>query len=260
MQNTMVASQMGILGEVMDPSNMARVEQTFAEIKAMGYNAAQLAYGSIPDKELAGLLKKNDIFLCSMHCDTKELIKDAQPVIDFAQSVGCHYIGVGGMFHEDWPWTEAGVDRFVKDTEKLARQIKDAGLQFTYHNHSFEFMRFGNETMLDRLFNLTDPDAFWFEIDTYWVQHGGADPAEWIRKFNGRMGTVHFKDMVYSAAQKGPYFTEVGNGNLNWPDIIKACGETGIQWHIVEQDETERSSKLESAQMSINNLHKMGLR
>ena len=29
-----------------------------------------------------------------------------------------------------------------------------------------------------------------FEIDVYWVQSGGADPLEWIRKVAGRMKKV----------------------------------------------------------------------
>ena len=47
--------------------------------------------------------------------------------------------------------------------------------------------------------------------------------------------------------------TEVGNGNLDWPEILSACREAGAEWLIVEQDETERDS-LESLAISYRNL------
>ncbi len=47
--------------------------------------------------------------------------------------------------------------------------------------------------------------------------------------------------------------TEVGNGNLDWPEILSASRETGVEWLIVEQDEAEHDS-LESLAISYRNL------
>jgi sugar phosphate isomerase/epimerase len=87
---------------------------------------------------------------------------------------------------------------------------------------------------MEILLNETDPEAFGFIIDTYWVQAGGANPVEWIRKVAGRMGVVHLKDMAIINSQQA--FAEIGQGNLNWASIIKACRDTGVSWYAVEQD------------------------
>jgi len=53
-------------------------------------------------------------------------------------------------------------------------------------------------------------------------------------------------------------FMEVGEGNLNWEEILCACEEAGVEWYIVEQDESYRSP-FESIKISKENLKKMGI-
>ena len=53
-------------------------------------------------------------------------------------------------------------------------------------------------------------------------------------------------------------FAEVGEGNLDWPEIIKASREAGVRYYIVEQDRSLRNP-LESIQISYRNLRAMGL-
>jgi sugar phosphate isomerase/epimerase len=52
--------------------------------------------------------------------------------------------------------------------------------------------------------------------------------------------------------------TEVGEGNLNWQEIIKACIEIGVEWAMVEQDVCQRDP-FESLSISLRNLKKFGL-
>ena len=95
-----------------------------------------------------------------------------------------------------------------------------------------------------------------FEIDTYWIQHGGGDPASWIRKLKGRLPLVHLKDMGISKGKQ--VMTEVGEGNLNWQEILSACKDAGLIWYIVEQDICQRDP-FESLGISLRNLKGMGL-
>ena len=111
----------------------------------------------------------------------------------------------------------------------------DQGMQFIYHNHAFEFEKFDGVTGLDILLEASDPEAFHFELDTYWIQAGGANPVTWIEKVAGRMKVVHFKDMGNAGANE-PVMAEVGEGNLEWPEIIAACRKTGVEYAAVEQD------------------------
>jgi sugar phosphate isomerase/epimerase len=52
---------------------------------------------------------------------------------------------------------------------------------------------------------------------------------------------------------------EVGEGNLNWHGILKACKDADVKWYIVEQDTCQRDP-FDSLAISLHNLQSMGLR
>ena len=107
---------------------------------------------------------------------------------------------------------------------------------------------------MELLLNETDPKEFEFEIDTYWVQAGGANPVNWIEKVEGRMGVVHLKDMAIVDDRQ--VFAEVGEGNLDWLEILKACNKIGVKWYAIEQDTCLRDP-FESLAISYNNMIKL---
>jgi hypothetical protein len=73
------------------------------------------------------------------------------------------------------------------DYSELAQKVQRLRRQIGYHNHSHELASFeGDKTALQMLLDELDKSVWW-EIDTYWIQHGGADPIEWIRKVSGRI-------------------------------------------------------------------------
>jgi sugar phosphate isomerase/epimerase len=53
-----------------------------------------------------------------------------------------------------------------------------------------------------------------------------------------------------------PVMAEVGEGNLDWPDILSACDEAATEWLVVEQDECRRDP-MESLAISYRNLEKL---
>ena len=134
--------------------------------------------------------------------------------------------------------------------------LVDAGLTFSYHNHSFELERFGGRTGLEILAAESDPEVFSFEVDTYWIQHGGGNPESWLRRLRGRMHLVHLKDMAMSGSRQ--LFAEVGEGNLVWEPILEACRDAGIEYFLVEQDLCQ-GDPFESLGISLKNLREMGL-
>ncbi|MFL7808595.1 MAG: sugar phosphate isomerase/epimerase, partial [Anaerolineae bacterium] len=55
-----------------------------------------------------------------------------------------------------------------------------------------------------------------------------------------------------------PTMAEIGEGNLNWPAILAACAEAGVEWYAIEQDICRRDP-FESLKISYDNLRQMGL-
>ncbi|PZD93770.1 sugar phosphate isomerase/epimerase [Paenibacillus sambharensis] len=230
------------------------LDETLAKVAAMGYKAVQVsAIGPIEPKQVKASADRHGLRICATHVGYNRLKEDLERVIDEHKLWDCRYVGLG-MMPGEFRETPGGYDLFAAECSAIAERIRDAGLQFVYHNHRFEFERTGEGarvTGMERLMEQTAADAFHFELDTYWAQAGGADPAAWIRKLDGRMKVVHLKDMEVVDDQA--VYAEVGHGNMNWDAILAACRETGMEWYIVEQDECRRDP-FESLAMSYEYL------
>jgi sugar phosphate isomerase/epimerase len=233
----------------------AELASTLKKVKSIGYDAVQLsALGPIDTKELKNMLDGEGLTVAATHTDYRLLRDEPQKVIDEHQLLGCKYVAIGSIPAEYRH--EEGYHQFAREASEVAGRLRESRLVFGYHNHSFELEKFGERTALGILYAESDPELFTSEIDTYWIQHGGGDPALWIRSLKGRAPLVHLKDMTVKDGQ--PIFAEVGEGNLNWPYILDACREAGVLWYIVEQDICQRDP-FESLALSLRNLKAMGL-
>ena len=74
-------------------------------------------------------------------------------------------------------------------------------------------------------------DLMGFTVDTYWVQVGGGDPAQWIEKLSGRVPCIHLKDCAF-----GQQMTVVGEGNINFDRVFEKAEAAGTKYMLVEQD------------------------
>lgn len=232
------------------------IKRTLEKVRSIGYESVQLsALGPIDPAELRQICDCLGLSICSTHINFDTMLEDIDGVIAEHQIYGCKYPGVGGMSSR---YTGAeGYREFARDASEVGRKLNAAGMTFVYHNHSQEYQHFGETRGMDILFDESDPQAFTFELDTYWVQHGGASPVAWINKCAGRMPVIHFKDMRITG-DRNQYYCEVGRGNLDWSGIITACEAANIEWYIVEQDVCE-GDPFDSLKISFDNLKGMGV-
>jgi len=229
------------------------IEKTLKRVKDIGYNAVQLSgAGPIDPGRLKDITDNLGLKICATHISYDRLKNDTEAVIREHKLWDCKYVGLGAM-PQEYRTSKEGFLKFIGEFNEIAKIIADNGLKFIYHNHKFEFEKFDGVTGMNIIFNSTDPEVFGLEIDTYWVQAGGANPVDWIRKVEGRMDIVHFKDMAILKDQQ--IFAEIGEGNLDWPSIIKACRETGVKWYAIEQDKCLRDP-FESLEISLKYLLK----
>ena len=253
MANYQVAAQMYTLRE------FTRTSQALAEslekVKKIGYDAVQISgICEIEYPMLKEILDDAGLICCATHIPYQRMKDDIEKVIEEHLIIDCTYPAIGSLPKEYW--NEEGYVRFAREASEVGKRLAEAGLWFGYHNHSFELERYGNRTGLQILLEESDLRYFTMEIDTYWIAHGGGDPAAWIEKCSGRIPLVHFKDMTVRDMK--PIMAEVGEGNLNWPNILKACKNAGVEWYIVEQDDCERDP-FESLAISLRNLKNMGI-
>ncbi|MBZ0294130.1 MAG: sugar phosphate isomerase/epimerase [Anaerolineae bacterium] len=231
--------------------------KSMQRIRDIGYRAVQIsAIGPIDDAEVKQIVDDNGLTICNTHIGYDPLWNDIDRVIEQHRLWDCRHVAIGSL---PKPYREAGEEgfiRFAKEASEVGKKLHEAGLTFSYHNHSFEFVRFGKRTALDVIYEESDPNYLQAEIDTYWIQHGGGDPMAWIRRMENRMPVIHLKDMVMVDGQQT--MAEVGEGNLNWPAILQACEDAKVEWYAVEQDICQRDP-FESLKISYDNLSAMGL-
>ncbi len=237
------------------------VARTFEKIKKIGYDNVEItSVDEIETSKLKTLLKEHELIPISAHTSYDAVTANPQQVIDRNKELGCPNVFVSYMTEEHR--TLEGYIQFAEKLSDIGAQFAEAGINFGYHNHSFEFQKYDGTFGQDILRLYSVPKYFCFEIDTYWVQHGGGDPAAWIRKFAGRVPVVHMKDFLMvegDGTQFGTQmYAEVGEGNLNWPEILNACKDAGVQYYVVEQDQCQRDP-FESIAISLKNLKSWGL-
>jgi sugar phosphate isomerase/epimerase len=199
---------------------------------------------------------------CATHTALERLRDEPQRVIDEHRLWGCRYAAVGGFIRKDHSYTAQDWLDFAASYNAIAGRFEGSGLSLGYHHHSHELARYGGaRTALDVLCEKLSPSV-WIEVDTYWIAHGGGDPAAWISRAATRqpagVPVVHLKDMAVKP-DRTAFMAEVGGGNLNWPAVLRACRDGGVEWLVVEQD-TCPGDPFDSLALSLRNLRAMGLK
>ena len=235
----------------------ADLEETYKKIKDIGYTELQMSgWGKeITPEDIAALLEKYQLKCVITHMGWGLFRENLDEVIRVHKLWNCTHTAIGGA---GGYFKEGGAAEFIKDLDPIADKLAGEGLDFSYHNHSAELARYGSDrTWLAELIEDSDPARLKLELDTYWVAMGGGDPAQWIRKCQGRIACVHFKDMTITP-EKEHRMAEIGQGNLNWPEIIKACEEAGVESALVEQDTCYERDPFESLKISYEFLKQQG--
>jgi len=149
-----------------------------------------------------------------------------------------------------WPWIapeQRVLDNFKLMARKLnliGEQITKAGLGFAYHNHGFEFEDHNGENGFDIILNDTDADLVKLEMDMYWVMHSSTKtPKELISKSPGRYVMWHLKDMDKVTRD----YTELGNGSINYPEILPNPETSGLDFYYIEQGGNFAHNSMKSA-------------
>lgn len=224
----------------------------YKEIETYGYSVETGFFGTSA-KELKKILSDNDLKAPSGHYDFNSFIKDnntdfLKTCIECANQLGSEYITVPHLDEK----LRSNLDNYKQIAQKIneaAVLCKQSGLKLAYHNHDFEFKKFGNQTGYDILLQETDKKLVDFELDLYWAVRSGNDPMELFKANPGRFTIWHVKDMDKSKAE---WNTEVGEGSINFKSIFAAAKLSGMKHFFVEQETNYKPNLLESSVKSFH--------
>src|SRR5688500_14221424 len=166
---------------------------TMKAVAKLGYKYVETAgYGDLKTAKAAKqALDDAGLKASSGHFAIDLLEKNIEQVLADAQTLGIDTV-VCPFIAED---RRKDYVATAKVLETAGSQLHQHGVVLAYHNHSFEFQKFGGKYGLDILYENTSPHLVVAEIDVYWVQHGGVNPAEYCDKLGERVRLLHLKDM-----------------------------------------------------------------
>ncbi len=239
------------------------VDATLKAVADAGYKQVE-CYGFPNAQPMMKAAADNGLAIRSTHFDWDSVVNpDDKGVKPFAEILEA--ANKAGLKHLVVPYLADKNRKNLDDYKQLcdrcnkgAEEAKSAGIQLSYHNHSFEFQpmedgKTGYDTMIERF-----SDDMQFEVDVFWIQLGGRDPVELIRKLKGRVSQLHLKDLnksieapAYSGIPKEA-FEELGDGVVDLEPIIEVAQEAGVKICHVEQDHSPHPIK--SIQQSMKYL------
>jgi sugar phosphate isomerase/epimerase len=233
------------------------VAESLKKVADIGYKAVQISgFGDVDPKDVAKMVDDLGLTVASTHRNWHDFQTNLDTEIEIHKLWNCAHPAIGGL-PRDYHVPD-GVKRFRDELDPIAEKLAAEGMDFSYHNHNHELVKWGGTTWLDMLYDQIPPEMLKAEIDTYWIQAGGADPALWVEKCAGREPLLHLKDMIITL-EREQRFAEIGEGNLNWAAILDAAKKGGVEWYLVEQDRSYDRDPFESLAISYRNLVKMGL-
>jgi len=228
-------------------------------VAEIGYKTVQISGSPLDAKVMKPILDNYGLKVVTTHKGYTDFKENLEEVIEYNQILGCDLCGLGAAWDDNMRNADAAKE-FVEFVNKVCYTLKKENMYFGYHNHSKEFVRIGDKTFWEILTEGTDTETCNFIVDTFWVQVGGKNPAEEIRKLGKRAMAVHFKDFAVNLEDmRTPQICEVGSGNLDWNGIIDACDQAGTRFALVEQDsDWATGNPLESLEQSYKFLKTKG--
>jgi inosose dehydratase len=256
----------------------SNIPQAMAQISAVGYPGIQLLANVLkahPDPKTleAALAERKLIFVALSSGGTqldpakeKEMLEGHTEHAKYLQAAGGKYlqvIGAGNPKGTAANWTAGDYKRQGQLLTEVGKRAAEYGIQMGFHNHMNTIGQTPEAT--DAIMDAADPKYVKLELDVAHYQQGGGDPAAAVRKYKRRLLFLHLKDTKPSAGAHGGYeFTELGQGRVDFKELLAALEETHFRgWGIVELDgERPGSTRTpeESARMSKQYLASLGVR
>lgn len=224
---------------------------TLKAIADMGYEAVEFAgYYGKKAEELRKLLDDNGLKCCGTHTGLTTLTGDAlKATADFNKTLGNQFLIVPALPKANMASVAALLDT-AKVLSDMAERAKEMEMRVGFHAHGIDFRPVADRIPWDLIFSNASLDVI-MQLDTGNCMEGGGDPIAVLKTYPGRALSVHLKE-------HGPKGAVVGEGDVPWREVFELC-ETigGTQWYVVEQ-ETYKTTSLESVRNCLDNLRKMG--
>jgi sugar phosphate isomerase/epimerase len=137
--------------------------------------------------------------------------------------------------------------KYMEIFNKSGELCQKSGMRFGYHNHDFEFSeKLDGELLYDIMLNNTDPTLVAQQLDIGNMINGGGVPADVMKKFPGRVVSMHVKDEVPAKTGNEHFESTVlgkGSGQIDVKALVKLGDKEGGTKHFIIEQESYQGLK-----------------
>ena len=206
---------------------------SLATTAALGFEGVELhdLYGH-PADAVRRLLDENGLVASSRHALLPLIEAEIEELAEELRVLGTDRLVVAWI---EPPATAADADVVQARILAAAERAAEQGLRLGFHNHDGELAVLDDgSSMLGRLLAVEGGKLF-LELDLGWVWYAGGDPLALLERAGTRAPLVHVKDLRNDG---GPVHVPLGAGEVDYGRLPDAAGSAGVEWLILEQDET----------------------
>jgi sugar phosphate isomerase/epimerase len=236
------------------------VAKTLDTIKMLGFTELEGGSEGLPPGEFKKLCSERGITIPSTGADYEKLVSHPDSIVYNAKKLGAKYVMCAWIPHDKSGLSFENARTAAEDFNKAGKYLKQHGLTLCYHAHGYEFEPYQNGTLLDYIFNHTDPKYVSFEMDIFWIQFGGGDPVQLLKKYGSRWKLMHLKDLRKGTKKDLTGHTDpvndvpLGTGELDIPSILREANKAGIKHYFIEDESDHVMTQLPQSISYLKNL------
>lgn len=227
-------------------------------LKGMGYDAIQLSGMSDWTNDrialIASTCRELGIEIAGTHPRLTSLESISTPLIEQHKMLHTKVLGIGSMPEKYNRQDLTHYQDFILSCHRYARLLSDQGITLTYHHHAFEFSKIQGLYPMDIILQTMHQSPLMLEVDVYWLQYAGINPITFIQKYHQHIAMLHLKDMKIAITGHWgtiQQFCPIGDGNIQYRQLISQLRALDIPWLIVGQDEFYGADPYEELRRSL---------
>ena len=218
----------------------------YQELETFGYNDGML-FG-MKAKEFGDYVKSLGMTVPSGHYAFGKserskamkgtILNDWERAVADAKEVGQEYMALAYLADDE----RKTLDDYKFVCEKVnqsAEVCKKYGVRMNYHNHAFEFDKFGDVVPYDMMLTQLDAKLVGMEMDMYWTTYAEKNPVDYFKKYPGRFEQWHLKDMDKTDRKKN---ADLGTGSIDFKQLLTHAKLAGLKHTYLEHDTFPKSS------------------
>lgn len=215
------------------------------QMRSMGCRIVQLQWidMSVPIDSITEAMRESGLVSVSVQEIYETFLQNKAYYLDLMEATGSTWLCVSRIPADRK--SPEGLPLFFEELRKLIAELKERGMKLCFHPVSADYELTGHSTMaIDAMMEaLPEMDLC---LDLYHCLRCGIDVPAMLKKYEGRICMVHFKEgqkrkatLQDGTISEREVLVPVGSGDTDWTDIIRACQATKVPYIFAEQESWE---------------------